>query len=235
MVLISFAPGPSPPFETRENRNNPRRSLLDIDDVIAVCGLRGEFLPCSSPLLRIGNTGKYGKARVTDSTKIGMSINKWTSSAEYIFLAVPPLYTLEHSKTEILWRVSRLVVVRRDFREVFWKIEDGYILHSKNLIRRIFLFLVLINEIPLLSKWVESRLQFFENWERKFIRAVIISSDQCLYSDFYFSLTFQYLLFFDTILWRNEFFFLEGTWCNLFYCTGILIFNKLTAISRPDL
>lgn len=77
MVLISFAPGPSPPpFETRENRNNPRRSLLDIDDVIAVCGLRGEFLPCSSPLLRIGNTGKYGKARVTDSTKIGMSINK---------------------------------------------------------------------------------------------------------------------------------------------------------------
>lgn len=35
-----FCPWPLPPSpSTRENRNNPRRSLLDIDDVIAMCSL----------------------------------------------------------------------------------------------------------------------------------------------------------------------------------------------------
>lgn len=106
-----FCPWPLPPSpSTRENRNNPRRSLLDIDDVIAMCSLCGEFLPCS-PLLRIGNTGKYEKARVTDSTKIGMSINKWTSSAEYIFLAVPP-YTLWNTRKPRFFGAFHLVVVR---------------------------------------------------------------------------------------------------------------------------
>lgn len=106
-----FCPWPLPPSpSTRENRNNPRRSLLDIDDVIAMCSLCGEFLPCSL-LLRIGNTGKYEKARVTDSTKIGMSINKWTSSAEYIFLAVPP-YALWNTRKPRFFGAFHLVVVR---------------------------------------------------------------------------------------------------------------------------
>lgn len=59
----------------------------------------------------MGNTGKYEKARVTDSTKIGMSINKWTSSAEYIFLAVPP-YTLWNTRKPRFFGAFHLVVVR---------------------------------------------------------------------------------------------------------------------------
>lgn len=56
---------------TQENQNNLRRFLGDIDDVIAMCELVKNFCPVS----RIGNTGKCGKARVTDKLRIGTSIN----------------------------------------------------------------------------------------------------------------------------------------------------------------